>query len=146
MIPFLCQLAYQGCAGIGRQLHPLKVKYWMSVKMGVFCSRYLRNAFSRIWLFRYWKEGVLSVCVCCNISSTASLEALSSMLEAPMEKMQDYQTIWWNTMKPTNQSILSAQIQLNHWYASQQMEGALESVVNCIPGRQNIGYWQNRSL
>ena len=32
-IPFLCQPAYQGCAGIGHQLHPSKVKYWMREKM-----------------------------------------------------------------------------------------------------------------
>ena len=32
-IPSLVQPAHQGCAGIGRQLHPLTVKYWMRDKV-----------------------------------------------------------------------------------------------------------------
>ena len=32
-IPSLVQPTRQGCAGIGRQLHPLKVKYWMRDKV-----------------------------------------------------------------------------------------------------------------
>ena len=41
-IPSLCQWAHQGCAGIGHQLHPLKVKNVMMDKSGVFFSWCLR--------------------------------------------------------------------------------------------------------
>ena len=44
-IPSLCLWAHRGCAGISRQLHPLKVKDLMKDKSGVSFSWYLRYAF-----------------------------------------------------------------------------------------------------
>ena len=39
--------------------------------------------------------------------------------------------------------LLSSRIQLSHCYASEHIEGVLESVVNCIPWRWKMLWWTN---
>ena len=45
-----------------------------------------------------------------------------------------------NIVQHISRKLLSSRIQQSHPYASQHIKGVLESVVNCIPWRWNIGW------